>query len=763
MFKKIISLLLVFTMMFGNSAYSLTRPPVSRHWANKFWNGGGTYPSIIPDNEIPGRLYLISDVSGLWTSDDYAESWQYANNKIDQVINHGIKQSIKNPGLLYMVGKTYVEVSQNRARTWTRGASLNTNHTLADEVIAIDRETPSTLYVAKSNGVIAKSTNSAASFSDYDTPFASNQEVTFLYIESTNTYMYAGSSSAGMVRYTLADGTKQAITLTGTNALYNWDITTYIDLAGTEHFCTGAGLVIACSTGDGSSWSYTTAQITADTQFYISELAARQLANGEVRFIAHGRRISTQYGTNVDVVSSDSGDSWTSFYDEITQDTSIRGDFVTFNVMGNVYSYTADPFNEDIYYATTDGWVFKSVDGGLHWTEKTIGAMNVVLSDVKVDPLGGWWVVGMDIGLSYSANKGVLWEPKLPHNPLEGEQGFSVAGHYWRIAMPGFGGTTKADIDSNMLNAWNNNQGIILVTNSQWGNNPNFIPRVWRSADNGATFQDSSTGLPTTVLNGVAAPHRAMWGIGYPRGLACHPNGSACYLTVDGYSATEQGGIFISRDKGLTWERTQQPTSWTVYNAIAVDPTDPTGNTAVFGNSFPASGVAHWYKTVNGFDWVDSGVANYGIFDVVYNSLGTLFATGLYTGPQVYYSTNGGLNNWFNMKTLNNTGNIADGIYSDPDNPNYLIVGVNDGTSTGPGTGTKVGGSVYLTTDALNFDQATWVEITGDLPDVSGVGAIAFDKGCGEAGCIIVATEGGLFSMEANDVIVTELEDVIIE
>lgn len=759
--KKIKLLLTVF-VLFCSSA--LARDiPVPLHYDPVLWSAGGSYPMIVPDVEIPGRLYLLSDVAGCWVSNDYGETYEWLNKNLDSIYNLALRQSKKNPAYIYMLGKTFLVRSTNRGRTWETMRKFNVVSPRGYKLLEIDPLNEKTVYVATSNGTIQRSVNDG-SFSTYATPFETNISPTFLHIEKTGRYLFVGSANNGLKRYDLTDDSVTTITLTGTNSLRAIDFDYYDDLSGNEHICVAAGLAVACSGDNGENFTYTE-PITDDALFFISLVAVKQLANGEVRMMAHGRRISTQYGANIDVHSDDSGETWVSHYTNVTMDYSVRGEFINFGVLANLESYVFDPFNETNAYATTDLAVFKSTDGAANWVQKDTGAMNVVISDIKVDPLGGWWVCGMDIGLTYSANKGVLWKSPIAKFPIDGEFGFGISGHYWRIELPGFGGSTKAEWDANKKAAWDAGHGVILVTASMYINDPVYVPTVWRSEDNGETWATANTGLPTTALTGVAAPHRAMWGIGYPRALACHPNGSACYLGVDGYSATEYGGIFISRDKGKTWSRTEQPPYWTLYNGLAVDPTDVTGNTAVFGNSFILGGVAsHFWKTKDGYHWIDAGLADFGIYDITYNSLGNIYATGLNVGPQTYYSTNGDPGTWHLMHTLNNTANIADGLYSDPNDPNILLAGVNDGTNVAQGVKFGVGGSIYMTTDALNFGEATWNEITGDMPNTAGVAAIAFDPDCGEEGCFLAGTDGaGVFKIEAHDRISTTLENVSIE
>ena len=66
--KKII---IVFILLFLK-----TMPCFAEGWKFAGWYGGGCYPNVEFDPNIKDRDYLVSDVAGLWRSDDSAAHWR---------------------------------------------------------------------------------------------------------------------------------------------------------------------------------------------------------------------------------------------------------------------------------------------------------------------------------------------------------------------------------------------------------------------------------------------------------------------------------------------------------------------------------------------------------------------------------------------------------------------------------------------------------------------------------------------------------------
>lgn len=780
-------------MFLCTPAWAVPNIPVSRVWELAGFGGGGTYPMIVYDNQTANKLYITSDVAGNFSSSDGMEQWDFMNVGSQTIINASIAQSVSNPDVLYSIGKKLIK-SVNRGKSWSTLADYVATRPQSYKVIAINRSDENIVYVGRTNGKIMRTTNGGQTFEEYATPFGSGVSIEFLYINAAGTRLVAGSNGQGMVSYNLSTGVATDIDFADTNGLRNTDFGTY-DNSGTEVFCTTAGIHMSC-TQDFSTWT-DTGDITADTSYYIRRFAVKKLASGSITFVAWGRLISSQY-TNFTKLSTNSGSTWTDVSNNVTMDTTNNPTeiWASFGAIGTVFSIAADPHNESNFAIATDWRMFISTDGGLNWVEKVKGAQNIVVSDIACSPTNRCFMASMDVGLQYSDDLGDHWIPAFPNTSNGDPQGFAVAGHVWRVVTLG----TQAE--------WLAGTGKVVATTSNWAD---FKPRVIISSDNGVTWTVVTSGLPTTQLsfsawssatsyvvgNRVQASNgkiyicilnntnnspassptywsvdandknRAAWGIGYPRALAkCPNNDNVMALGIDGYSATENGGIFVSTNGGMDWTRTTQPTQWKTYNAIAFDPTDLNCNTIEFAEFFHVSPdlAATWRTTDRGVTWAN--VENdIGIYDMAFASNGKAYKVGLDTNPNIDFSNDG--ITWSAMHALNIGSQIADGIFVDANNPNRICVGVNDGTNTGTSQGSgsdgsgEGGGSIYCTADAENGVSSTWYNITGDLPSPSGVTAIAFVYNYLGQDWVLVATDGsGLFRLPLRDRVRTTLSNV---
>lgn len=749
-------LILLIALLLCTPSWAVNDIPVSREWQNAGFGAAGNFPIIITDNEIADRIYMTSDVAGNFYSKDAGDNWLWMNNGTTTIINASIAQSASEPEILYSIGKKIIK-STNRGRSWTTLGSYVARRSTNYKVIAIDPNNEDIVYFGLLNGKIVRTLNGGQEITEYATPFGTNIQPTFLYINDDGTRLVAGSFGYGMVSYDLATGTPTDIDFEDTNGLYNTDYGTY-DNSGTEVFCTTAGLHISC-TENFTDWTDTTDALS-DPLYIISRFAIRKLGSGELRIVLHGRKISTPYGVVYQYTTSDGGDIWVPVSDNVTPSLTDKPTNIwsSFGNIGNVVSITADPHDENQFWITTDGAIWRSNDGGQNWVEKVKNAQNQVISDCVTSPrmtngTTRLFCSGMDIGLLYSDDVGESWTATFPNTSNGGPQGFAVAGHIWRVVTRG----SQAE--------WDAGTGQVVATSSYWAD---FKPRVIYSNDNGVTWTITTSGLPTTQLNGSSGKHRAGWGIGYPRALAkCSDNDDILVLGIDGYSASENGGIFISTNGGADWTRTTQPDQWKTYNGISFDPSDNSCNTIIFGEFFYSSPdlPATWRTTDRGVTWTN--VENdIGVYDMQYHIDGKAYKVGLDTNPMIDRSTNG--INWSSMKKLNTTAQIADGLWVDPNNANRICVGVNDGTNTGVTQGVGAtdgsgagGGSVYCTADAQNGSSATWYNITGDLPSPAGVTTITAVYNYLGDDYLIVGTDGsGVFRLKLNDTVPTIISDV---
>jgi photosystem II stability/assembly factor-like uncharacterized protein len=220
-----------------------------------------------------------------------------------------------------------------------------------------------------------------------------------------------------------------------------------------------------------------------------------------------------------------------------------------------VSALAVDPQSPDTVYASylTSAGVYKSVDGGAHWTAANSGLTATVYYSLIIDPSNNSTLyVGGGPGIFRSTDGGASWAPLtngLPPSPYcyslsisPGSPSTVLAGlnpglfkstdggSSWTGPM-GFNGSTVMPVAIDPVNPAN-----LLVT-------ANYVTS--RSSDGGANFTASSSGLTAFFTQAIAVDPR---------------NESIVYT-----SGTQ--GVFKSTDRGETWALlTSTPTA-----GVAVD------------------------------------------------------------------------------------------------------------------------------------------------------------------------------------------------
>lgn len=770
--KKIISLLLLYLMII-TQCFSATGIPDSRTWVNAGFGGGGSYSIVLPDNTTANKLYLASDVNDPWVSTDGTDTWtQMANAGYTNTYTAFLAQSPSDPNTIWSIGLTSVALTKDGGATWNKKASYRVFNR-GGQYIAIDPTNDDHVFVAASGNVYETTDEGLTWSTAASLPFDSRAAVyttqsacsaagaswsttlskcvivaTFVYFDQPNNVLIIGSgsggfpsSSWGMVKYNLTDDTQSYIDLTGTNAKRNFYFDTYTDGA-TKYFCTTAGQKIAC-TSDYSTWTYT-ANTTSDSTYYVEHFVISKLSGGTVRIISDRRRNDSSY-LRVIQRSVDAGSTWTTVTNTLAS-TSVNPTNAWAGGSGNnSFSITKDPFNENIYYRTSDWRVFKSTDGGATFVEKVSGAQNVVVSDIDIAPNGRIFASMMDDGIVYSDNHGSTWTSVFPNSTYP----FSTwGGHTWRILCIG----TEAE--------WNAGTGVVVATHTTYQAGKYYWTYILRSTNSGATF------TPNLIVNKDL--YNGIWSNGYPRGLAMSADQNTIYFSLDGDNCQYDtalpatcpstgnptpsnwitGGIFISRDKGATWARSNGNSRITtlyparrVYNGLAVDPSVSSGNTVLLG-AFSHNVYRSTTAGATDGGWGYSLATDY-VYDLRFGSDNVPVLVGTEGNNPVVYraivtgfgNATGGYGTWQKMTTFSNTG-IADGLEIDPVNPNRIFV------STTLGADVKGNRKVYVTADAQNGNVASWVDITGNMP-INGCQDIEIDYTEGTQGYVYCALNGG--------------------
>lgn len=673
------------------------------YWQNAGWAGGGQYPGLTCDVEVPDRVYLSSDVTGAWYSTDAGENWQWmTNGDMDlSPVNTNIIQDTLNPNNLWGIGNVVIK-STDRGATWTKKYSLVGNRPGVYKGVAIDPNDSDHVFVSGTTGEIIETTDGGENFTSYDDPFS--YVMSFVTFSPDGNRLFISEQDEGLWYYDLSDDSLNEVTLTGTNSNYIKDYAKY-SIGSTDYLCVPAGKAVACSTDQGDTWSYTSNASQINDSSYMYRMVAGVDESNVVHYVASYVAISSSY-TGGCIYSDDGGATW-SGCGSVTLDNTYSPTSIWRTTQNPARAMAMDPFNPDVVYRSDDWTVLKSTNGGATWAEKVKGAQDTVATDIELAPNNRLFATAMDNCLMYSDDWGDTWTPAYPDGSVAT---FSDAGHCWQVKTIG----SEED--------WATNNGTVIVTSSKWAD---YRPRILKSTSNGdeGTFTEVTSGLPTGSIG------NSNWDHGYPRALAVDPQDSSIiYLGIDGWNGTkdyssDDGGIFVSSNTGTSWSRYPEPPNWQIYNGLAIDPLDQDSMT--FGTF-----AAYTYYTVNaGTDYTQVTGIPY-VYDVVYNADGNVYFSGNSSGPQTRVQSSTGSSTSVIFDPPEWTGGAADGFALNPDDENQAVVGI-------------YGGRAAYINFNLSGGTATWEDYTLEMPSVDGTNDFLWAPDCGTNGCIFQASNGG--------------------
>jgi photosystem II stability/assembly factor-like uncharacterized protein len=642
-------------------------------WKFAGWYGGGCYPYVEFDPSFKNRVYLTSDVAGLWKSDDAGEHWRFINKGIQNLTVATVSVAPSDSRVVYAGTQKGLFISTDAGENWSACASWGNDIYFTRpgsyRSIAIMDSNPNRLCIGTASGAVLCSDDQCATWRDLSAitaPFDVKDLITSLSFTKGAQYLLVASGQ-GLSRYSLANNSWDT---RNTAIQHVNDLLTSKINARVSYLAADNG--IYKSQDYGKSWlpifSLTTAGKLTRISMYESSSPQKFAAMWE-------------NGWNGGVLLSvDGGATWTGIDKNMQAD--IAGDPTRVWAVpgGRTTAIKFNPFDASMLFRT-DWWgVWKSVDTGASWMEKITGAPNTVVSDIFVDNQNSVYVATMDNGLLRSKDGGVTYKAIFPSTGYRDD----INGHVWRVSSP----------DDSVDN--------IIATSSPWNLN---INQFLMSADGGATFINTKSGLPDArpLVN-------TLWGSGYPRAVAVDPGDpDTIYLGIDG---DDGGGLFISNDGGETWRYSEgQPASKKIYSGLAVDPLNPDrifwGACGTNGGVYLSEdGGLTWRQVLKDMGWV---------FEVKAASDGTIYAIGDRGGATIYVSRDHGAT-WTLLKNFQNEG-AGKGFSIDPTNKNRMAVSTKkwDGAT---------GGKIFISEDGGN----SWIDISDGLPDNSGAIATAFSR-----------------------------------
>lgn len=293
------------------------------------------------------------------------------------------------------------------------------------------------------------------------------------------------------------------------------------------------------------------------------------------------------------------------------------------NVSGRVTSIAIDPTNSSVVYLTgAQGGVWKTTDGGAHWTPLTDGLPSLAAGYITIDPnnnqtlyfgTGELHYCGdcyYGDGLFKSTDGGSTWQ-KIATTSQVGTYIAKV------VVLPNNSNTIFVASNIGLVvsrdggNTWNvalniNDCNDIEVNPS----NPNILYAaimsngVYRSTDGGYTWTKLTNGLPTGGFGRVE--------------IAISPSSpSILYASFTSIANYGLLGLYKTTDGGNSWTQLTQTPDY-LYpqgfydHCIIVDPTNP--NIVYAGGVFPYSQSYHGLvmTTDGGSTWTDITIASDG-------------------------------------------------------------------------------------------------------------------------------------------------------
>ncbi len=640
-------------------------------WEFAGWYGGGYYPDVAFDPQVPGRVYLASDVAGLWRSDDAGETWRFATQGLDN-LNVAVLAAVDS-NLVYAGTADGLFVSRNAGESWQACAFPDGKIQFASAhqtgAIAIDEKSPRKVCVGTSKGAVFCSRSAGESWKVLGSPF-NKVPVTALYF-SPNQQLFAATPQ-GLARYSFRRQRWKILKNAPAPAAG------LFILKQPERTVFAASKNFLQKSGDGGGHWQTPAALPVPEGGRITRFSGQELSGGGVRLVAIWQK---DWDGGV-LMSEDLGETWKALDQNFSPDAAANPTRVWARSGGKTASVKTDPHNDRVLFRT-DWWgVWRSDDGGESWQEKIKGAPNTVGSDMVVDSQGRLYVATMDNGLLRSEDGGKSYRAVLPAGGYRKE----LHGHIWRVAV------------------WGEQSQKILAASSPWSDPVN---QLQLSENAGQSF------MPVREVFWLKRPRvNTLWHEGYPRALAYDAGAGTFYAGIDG---DDGGGLFISRDGAKSWKPApSQPGSRRIYRGLAFDPGD--SNRLFWGASGPAGGVylsenggTSWKHVLKELGWV---------FDLSAAPDGTVYAAGDAGGPVIYISRNRG-EQWELLKRFPAKGAAA-----------ALAVHPQDSSQVAVSTmvwDRYAGGKIFLTRDR----GQSWEEITGDLPNGPGAAALLFDPAKG--------------------------------
>jgi len=545
---------------------------------------GGVVDSITVDPATPGVLYATTPV-GAYKTTDAGASWTAIY--LNPLALGRVAVDPLHPSTLYLTGSyraAPVLKSVDGGAHWSPAAAGLPLY--YPSILAVDPARPRRLYVGTNGFGLWRSEDAGASWQLASNGLPGGQRVSVLSIAPA-------SRPAGRV---LVATTRGVFRSDDGGASWRPAAGLPADLAGAVAFAPSdpriayasvRGSGFHRSTDGGASW-----RRVLKTASYASEISVSPRSPG----LLYARYYRTLFR------SADGGAHWA----QVQKDAQVT-------------AVAADPFAPTAVWSgvlpgTSTGGIWRSGNQGQAWAQRSQGLTAIATTSLAIDPEdpARLWTA-TSVGLYHSGNGGARWtRVRIP----AGEQGVSrlAAGAGSRIFALIFRGSSdipsvpipslwKTDDDgtswTRLLGPLAENSLIRVapsVPSTAYVLNADsrFAERLYRSADNGATWTPVSTSvlLDCGVGDLEVAPSN-------PSILYLGGSQSGPFFC----KVPSPAGVLRSEDGGTTWTNVSAGLPDDTVATLAVDPGDPHTVYASFLNHYSSESAGVWKSTDGGASW----------------------------------------------------------------------------------------------------------------------------------------------------------------
>ncbi|MBI2095951.1 MAG: hypothetical protein HYT89_07280 [Candidatus Omnitrophica bacterium] len=336
-------------------------------WEFAGWHGGGAYPAVVPDPKVRGRVYLLSDVAGLWRSDDRGDYWESKTKGLRNLHCSSLAAFPADTDILYIGTPAGIHQSVDGGASWRALDStqdkIRSRRRDSYRSLVVDPDDPDKVYAGTLSGEVYFTADGGKTWSPLGARsplFGSDAPVRAVYLTRDKAHLFAASNN-GLRRYDFSGTWAGA----GPGKSPVFDMTAH---GPTETIYVTDGKRVSWTRDLGATWRSSSGLPLSNGK--ILRIAVAGGAAGDVRLLA-GWGDGWRGGA---FLSADGGTTWIDISKNLHHDTAGNPTRAWKKGFTRPLSVAFDAFNPGTLYLSDLWGVWRSDDSGRTWHEKIKGA-----------------------------------------------------------------------------------------------------------------------------------------------------------------------------------------------------------------------------------------------------------------------------------------------------------------------------------------------------------------------------------------------------